>query len=102
MNPALWITIYLPMFIILFIVIPNQRRAQRLFKKRRRHFKMTNELIKEYIGKKCLVSTGSFGTAIQGEITRLEENWMEVTTKKGPELINVEFITTITLLKSKK
>ncbi|KJR44933.1 hypothetical protein UF75_4697 [Desulfosporosinus sp. I2] len=56
---------------------------------------MTNELIKRYIGKSCLISTGSFGTNVKGKIIDVNENWFEVETKKGSELINAEFIQSI-------
>jgi len=56
---------------------------------------MTNELIKRYIGKQCLISTGSFGTSVKGIIIDVNENWLEIETKKGSELINAEFIQSI-------
>ncbi|MCO5387107.1 hypothetical protein [Desulfosporosinus sp.] len=59
---------------------------------------MTNELIKKYIGKKCLISTGTFGTTVKGIIMGVNENWLEVETKKGNELINAEFIQSIKMI----
>ncbi len=56
---------------------------------------MTNELIKKYIGKKCSISTGDFGTNATGKIIDINENWIEVETKKGKELINAEFVQSI-------
>ncbi|KUO53035.1 MAG: hypothetical protein APF76_12720 [Desulfitibacter sp. BRH_c19] len=56
---------------------------------------MTNEVIKKYIGKKCKISTGSFGTTVVGKITDVNENWLEVETRKGKELINADFIQSI-------
>lgn len=56
---------------------------------------MTNELIKKYIGKTCNISTGSFGTNVIGKIIDVNDNWIEVETKKGKELINAEFIQSI-------
>ena len=56
---------------------------------------MTNEIIKRYIGKNCRISTGSFGTNLIGEIIEVNENWIEVKTKKGMELINAEFVQSI-------
>lgn len=56
---------------------------------------MTNEVIKKYIGKKCRISTGSFGTTVIGIILDVNENWIEVETKKGNELINAEFVQSI-------
>jgi hypothetical protein len=89
----------MPMFIILFIVLPQQREMQKSiiskFKKRKGLIVMTNEVIKKYIGKSCKISTGSFGTNVIGKIIDVNENWIEVETKKGKELINAEFIQSI-------
>lgn len=60
---------------------------------------MTNELLKKYIGKNCLISTGSFGTSIIGNIMEVNENWIEIETKKGVELINSEFVQNIRVVK---
>ncbi|MTI57862.1 hypothetical protein [Geosporobacter ferrireducens] len=53
---------------------------------------MTNEVLKKYIGKNCNISTGTFGVNIIGRIIDVNENWIEVETKKGNELINAEFV----------
>ena len=102
MNAGSWVAIYLPLFIIFMIVLPQQRAAYKavIFKNRKRKgvVEMTNELIKRYIGKICLISTGSFGTNVKGKIIDVNENWLEVETKKGSELINAEFIQSIKLV----
>jgi hypothetical protein len=64
-------------------------------KKRKGFIIMTNEVIKKYIGKNCKMSTGSFGTYVVGKIIDVNENWIEVETKKGNELINAEFVQSI-------
>ncbi|MFZ7121326.1 MAG: DUF6897 domain-containing protein [Eubacteriaceae bacterium] len=56
---------------------------------------MTNDLIKKYIGKTCKISTGSYGSVLSGEIISVNENWIEISTKKGMEVINAEFIHSI-------
>lgn len=57
---------------------------------------MANELIKKYVGKQCVVTTGSFGSSATGQILAIEDNWIEINTKKGPQLINTDFVTNIT------
>jgi len=93
-----WIAIYMPLFIMFFIVL-QQREMQKStilkIKKRKGLIIMTNEVIKKYIGKTCKISTGSFGTNAIGKIIDVNENWIEVETKKGNELINAEFIQSI-------
>ncbi|MCJ7688403.1 MAG: hypothetical protein MUO60_03675 [Clostridiaceae bacterium] len=56
---------------------------------------MTNEVIKKYIGKTCKISIGSFDRGAIGKIIDVNENWIEVETKKGKELINADFIQSI-------
>lgn len=56
---------------------------------------MTNEVIKKYIGKNCKISTGSFGTTVIGKIIDVNENWIEVETNKGNELVNADFVQSI-------
>lgn len=63
---------------------------------------MTNEMLLKYIGQKCIISTGSFGTNVIGEIMEIKENWIEVETKKGRELINSEFVQSIKIDQKQK
>lgn len=99
MSPGIWIAIYMPLFIVFFVVLPQQRRIQKSLiqksKKRKGVIIMTNEVIKKYIGRNCKISTGSFGTYVIGKIIDVNENWIEIETKKGNELINAEFIQSI-------
>lgn len=94
-----WIAIYMPLFILFFIILPQQREMQKSIilriKKRKGLIIMTNEVIKKYIGKTCKISTGSYGTNAIGKIIDVNENWIEIETKKGNELINAEFIQSI-------
>ena len=92
----------MPLFIIFFIIVPQQRAVHKAvllrIRKRKGVVEMTNELVKKYIGKKCMISTGSFGTSVKGVIIGVNENWIEVETKKGNELINAEFIQSIKIM----
>ena len=104
MNTGSWVAIYLPLFIIFFIILPQQRAMQKAVLLRIRKRKgvvvgMTNELIKKSIGKNCQITTGSFGTNVKGKIVDVNENWIKLETKKGEELINAEFIQSIKLIK---
>ena len=56
---------------------------------------MSNELIKQYIGKICRISTGTYGINTVGKIVSINENWIEVETRKGNELINTDYIQNI-------
>ncbi len=89
----------MPLFVIFFVIIPQHREMQRAVllktKKRKGVITMTNEVIKKYIGMNCKISTGSFGTTVVGKIIDVNENWLEVETKKGKELINADFVQNI-------
>jgi len=99
LSSGTWIAIYLPLFVLFFVILPQQRLIQKSIilkiKKRKGLIIMTNEVIKKYIGKNCRISTGSFGTNVIGKIIDVNENWIEVETKKGNELINAEFVQSI-------
>ena len=62
---------------------------------------MSNEILKRYIGMNCYISTGTFGTNLAGKIIEINENWIEVETKKGIEIVNAEFIQNIKIIKNK-
>lgn len=99
MNSSTWIAIYMPLFILFIIILPQQRELQKSvllrIRKRKGAVEMTNEVIKKYIGKDCRISTGSFGTNVIGKILDVNENWIEVETKKGNELVNAEYVQSI-------
>ncbi|WP_252187803.1 DUF6897 domain-containing protein [Anaeromonas frigoriresistens] len=96
MNPAIWIAIFFPMFVLFFIILPQQRSAIKgvvLKIKNKGDVRiMINEIINKYIGKQCEISTGTFGINVEGKILEVNNNWIEIETKKGNELINAEFI----------
>ena len=76
MNAATWIAIYLPIFILLFVIIPAEQHNRILVCRKRKRGKrlMTNELLKKYLGCQCIVSTGSFGSTVTGVISAIEDN----------------------------
>lgn len=102
LSSSSWIAIYLPLFILFFVILPQQREMQKLIIKKRKKRKgvliMTNEIIKKYLGESCKITSGSFGTNVIGKIIDINENWIEVETKKGKELINAEFVQSIKIL----
>ena len=63
---------------------------------------MPTELMKEFIGKVCTISTFNDTFAAQGKITAVEENWIRVADKRGcAKLINGDMISNIALLPEK-
>jgi len=92
----------MPLIIIFFVILPQQERIQRYvtrkIKKKAGMIIMTNEVIKKYVGKYCKISTGAFGTTIAGRIIDTNENWIEIETRKGNQLINAEFVLSIKII----
>ena len=99
MNPGVFIAIYLPLFMVLFVILPTNRRhkfAVRKLKKRRGEKIMSNELLKSCVGKTCTISTGSFGSSYNNvEIVEVVDNWIKVKGKRNSDIINIDFITNI-------
>lgn len=103
MDTASLIAIYLPVFIIFFVVLPQQYRMKKIIAVKRQKLKgvkcMTNELLKKYVGMNCSISTAAFGTSLLGKIIEINENWIEVETKKGIEIINSDYVQSVKIVK---
>ena len=100
MNSSTWIAVYLPLFILFFIIFPHQRELEKQvvaikIRKRKGVINMMNEVIQKYLGKTCKISSGSFGTNVTGKLINVKGNWIEVETKKGNQLVNADFIQNI-------
>ena len=100
MNPAT-VGIWLPIFIVFFIVIAQQAVARKnamvMVRKRKGRIAMTNELIAKYVGRDCYITTGTMGVSVTGKIIEVNDNWIEVQTRKGVEILNLDFIQNIKL-----
>jgi len=102
LNSSTFIAIYLPMFILFFVIIPQQNMAKKIMISRIKRIRglnsMSNEFIGKYKGKRCKIVTGAMGNTVTGEIVEVRENWIEVETRKGKELINTDFIQSIRII----
>lgn len=99
----IWIAIYLPLFILLFVILPQQQLIRRtmilkLIRKKKGEKTMSNETIKKYVGALCSISSGAYASVVTGKIITVTDNWIEVETKKGIELVNAEFVQNIKIL----
>jgi len=63
---------------------------------------MSNELIKNYIGKMCYITNGFFGSYVKGEIINVADNWIQIKTKYGTQLFNADYITNISQASKQK
>ncbi len=56
--------------------------------------RVMNELIKGYIGKDVILSSGipSIEGTIKGTLKKIEDNWIEIETSSGSQLVNLDYI----------
>ncbi len=102
MDTGVWIAIYLPIIIIIFIVYPSDMKKiklVRLIKKKRGVKVMSNELIDRLVGKEVLITTGSLGSSYNKVVVvEVVENWIKVEKKGKMDLINIDFVQGIKVL----
>jgi len=102
LNPSVWFAIYLPLFILFFVIFPRQKKVRRIVAQKIRKRKglkvLTNEMIKKYKGKRCKITTGALGTTVVGKMVEINENWIEIETRKGIEIINSDFIQSVRII----
>ncbi len=90
------ITFAVLIFLVIFVIIPEQRCINGIVAKRAAKKGDTNmfELAKQFIGKECLLYTFN-GSQIEGVIKELSENAVLIDNKGSIEAVNLEFITRI-------
>lgn len=101
MESGTWIAIYLPLLVVMIAAMQqNEYRKIMIIRHRKRGgiICMTNELLSKHIGKKCKVSTGSYGSTVTGRILEVRDNWIEVETSRGLQLINAEFVQNVKVM----
>lgn len=105
LNPAIWFVIFMPIFYMIIVANPSRQRqiaAKIIFRKERGDIKMSNDLIKSYIGKVCNISSGSFGTTYaQVKIVEVVDSWIKIEKKGKIDLVNADFIQSIKILPEK-
>lgn len=60
---------------------------------------MPTEMLKEFIGKSCIITLFNDFGGIQGTILAVEENWIKVEEKKKIRIINGDMIRDISTTK---
>lgn len=98
-----WI-IWLIVFVMLMIAQRNSAVNARIHQRKRKGVKrrMPEELLKEFIGKRCSVYQMGGSFSQEGTITAVEGNWVRFETKKDVQLLNGDMIQNIRLLPEKK
>lgn len=60
---------------------------------------MPTEMLKEFIGKNCIINLFNDVGGVQGVILAVEENWIKVEEKKKIRMINGDMIRDISMAK---
>ncbi|MGB4588533.1 MAG: hypothetical protein WBI17_04775 [Clostridiaceae bacterium] len=97
MNPAIWIAIFLPIWISIMVSLNNKKELQKSIifkqKKKREGLSMSNEVIRNFIGKDCIITT--FQTQVNGIIESIEDNWVILRVGNQIEIVNIDYISRI-------
>ena len=89
---------YIAVFILIFVVLITIQERNNLLrliirrKKQRRGNLSMNEIIKNYIGKDCVIYLSNSSSVITGCLISLNDNWITVKTKDGDEILNIDYI----------
>ncbi len=91
-------TYFIILLVLLIIAVEAKRQnIHRIIKrkKNRRGNNRMNEIIKQYIGKDCLIYLSNSSSIIKGNVASLNDNWITVKTKDGNESVNIDYIVRI-------
>ncbi len=87
-------------YLVLFIIIVLQIRSNNL-NVIRKHLRLKKgkvnmtEMIKNYIGKECLIYTCTSGSTVTGVIRSYNDGWIEIEQNGQCDIMNCEYITRI-------
>ena len=90
------------MVLMICIIIPNRNHIllKKIRKKRRGvKRKMPTEMMKEFIGKVCVIYFFNAAGGVKGTLLSIEENWIKVEEKKQIRIINADMIRDIVIAK---
>ena len=96
-----WFLIMMILFIIPAKAVGDRTRrmiSRRAAKRQREKGEVKmSELINGFIGKECIIWTNGYSSAaVEGTITRTQENWVEIEDKNGnKQIINADYISRI-------
>ena len=92
MNPG----VYACIFLMLFIVISQQRNARKnasVIRHRLRNRKERSdmlEILERYLGKDCVIHT--LNDQVSGTITQISDGWILVDNGKNVSAVNAEYV----------
>ena len=104
MEPAVYISVFLPLLVILLEQEQSNAQMATLRVKKRKARKEglehMNESVKQFIGKNCIIYT--YNNQLTGTVVSVEDNWMTLKTKTVSELVNLDYISRIREYPAKK
>lgn len=92
-------SVYIALFILLFIVIYSGKRDEKIIlkhiqkKKNKEERAEMTELAKRFIGKECVIST--FNSQVVGVIKEVTDGAVLIENNENPEIINIDYIVKI-------
>lgn len=92
-------SVYIALFILLFIVIYSGKRNEKIILKQIKKMKNKEEraemteLAKRFIGKECVIST--FNSQVVGVIKEVTDGAVLIENNENPEIINIDYIVKI-------
>lgn len=92
-------SVYIALFILLFIVIYSGKRDEKIILKQIKKMKNKEEraemteLAKRFIGKECVIST--FNSQVVGVIKEITDGAVLIENNENPEIINIDYIVKI-------
>lgn len=92
-------SVYIALFILLFIVIYSGKRDEKIILKQIKKMKNKEEraemteLAKRFIGKECVIST--FNSQVVGVIKEVSDGAVLIENNENPEIINIDYIVKI-------
>jgi hypothetical protein len=103
LDITIWICVFLPIFIVLITQHETQKREKQRFvlKAIKAHKKKggadMSEIIKKFVGKECIITT--MNENVTGKVETVEDNWIVLSPLGGKmdssEIINIEYISRI-------
>lgn len=96
-------------FILLLVIIPseNRRRALRvraisIQRNKRKGTSFMNELVNQFIGKECTITSGSGFASYSGTVESICDNWVKLVKANGESrLINLDYVNDIKEIRKK-
>jgi SH3-like domain-containing protein len=101
MEPANFISIYLPLLTVFMVIIQQRKRRRKIrvihYLLKKGVLAVSIDAFKSNIGRDCQITT-MLERKVTGRINRVDGNWVEIATKKDTEYINTDFIERFRLL----